>query len=991
MGLASEPEGGPQGAAVRQWHVERDPHVAVERSRQVAAAGRAGEGLEVEGIAAHVDRREAPQRAHGGTQRLAVEGVAAVDDAEAGGTERRGAACDGTDVAGIAHLLEHQQRPRQPDNVLEGRDRTPGEGQHGSKGAAVGAGRDPGVRRGDDGYARPLQRAQQTRQVGSWIGERSLRHGGDLDDDVDGQRAFDESPTFCDTELASGRRSGRRRRRARSVDRRQPARVRLRHRTPPAPPFPSRGATQSSIAADSGAHSRSAERTCSARMRPMADLDFRFVLTIAGIIGGGAGILFAVRWLNRQAEAKKGRERAKKIAEGDKLAAARFALDSGDYERAAISFLAGERPRDAARAFIKAEMWERAALIFEQLGEWKSAADYYGKRGDHVSQTRCLRKGGLFVEAARVAVEQGEPGKAAQLMLQAGKRKEAAALMRKAGQEREARELAAQVLEEEGRYEEAARNWSKIERWDLASAALRRAGHWDLAAKAMLQGGQKVEAAQLLAAHGQPVAAAQIYETLRDFRLAAKLYADGGNLAAEARCLFLVGDKRAVIDLRIAAGELDEALRLAESIGQSEPAFVDALQIAAGLFEARGDLEGALRNQRRLLEVELPDATRRRITRRATEIALELGKRSVGIELVDRGLALLDASDPDHDWFSETRKQLVVLAPDVAEPVAAAAHYEPAERLPTSDELFETAREAIDAATRQLDGDADLMMATIRVPDGWPPGIPVTLSQRYENLRMLGRGGNGVVFRGTDKLLGREVALKFMIEGVMPDELARRYFLREMKIAGGLDHPHIVRIYDSGVADGVLYYSMEYLDGRPLGDLIPEGTPFPDRALLRSFFGRLCEALDYAHDRGLVHRDIKPDNIYLTGRGEVKLLDFGLARNFDDGFGEQSVLAGTPFYMAPEQIGTAQVDHRVDIYALGVIFFRCLTGELPYTEGNVFISHAMAPIPDPRELGEDISDEVAAVVFKAMAKRPDERFQTCAELQAAIEAVLPTA
>lgn len=713
-------------------------------------------------------------------------------------------------------------------------------------------------------------------------------------------------------------------------------------------------------------------------------------MTLGGVVGAAGGIAFAVRLMAKRQAERKEKERQRKIAEGDKLAAARYALDNGNYEAAAVAFLAGERPRDAARAFAKAEMWERAAVIYEQLGEWKFAAEYYGKRKDRIAQVRVLRKGGLFVEAAKVALDDGEPGKAAQLMLQAGRRKEAATLMRKAGQETAARELAAEVLEEEGNFEEAARNWSKIERWDRAATCLKRAGHWDLAAKAMLKSGKRKEAAELLAIHGRHAAAAQIFESLQDFRRAAKLYGNAGARDGEARCLFLSGDKRAVIEIKIANGDLDDALRLAESIGASEPGFVEALQIASGLYESTGDLEGALRLLRRLLEVDLPDATRRRIARQATHLALQTGKRAVGLGIIDQVLPTLPPKDPDHDDYVETREALAALATDVAEPVAEAAAYTGFdEDRPTNEELFESAQAAIEEATRQLDGDELDELPTIRVPERWPPGVPASLASRYEELKLLSRGGNGVVFKATDSMLGREVALKFMIEGVMPDELARRYFLREVKIAAGLDHPNIVRIYDSGVADGVLFYSMEYLDGRPLGDLIPEGSPFPDRTWLREVFARLCDALGYAHERGLVHRDIKPDNIYLTARGDVKLLDFGLARAFDDGFGEQSVLAGTPFYMAPEQIGNTKVDHRVDVYALGVILYRTLTGELPYTEGNVFISHAMSPIPDPRIHGEDVSDDLAQVVFRAMAKKPEERFQTCEALREALEHALP--
>ena len=136
----------------------------------------------------------------------------------------------------------------------------------------------------------------------------------------------------------------------------------------------------------------------------MAEIDARAILSVGGVLVGGGGIWFAVRYLNKRSEERKERERQQKIADGDKLAAARYALDTGDYERAAVAFIAAERPRDAARAFAKAELWERAALLLEQLGDWKAASEYYGKRNDHVSQSRCLRKGGLFVEAARLAV-----------------------------------------------------------------------------------------------------------------------------------------------------------------------------------------------------------------------------------------------------------------------------------------------------------------------------------------------------------------------------------------------------------------------------------------------------------------------------------------------------------------------------------------------------------------------------------------------------------
>ena len=270
-------------------------------------------------------------------------------------------------------------------------------------------------------------------------------------------------------------------------------------------------------------------------------------------------------------------------------------------------------------------------------------------------------------------------------------------------------------------------------------------------------------------------------------------------------------------------------------------------------------------------------------------------------------------------------------------------------------------------------GEGDLPEA---IPEGWPNGVPVQLAERYGGLERLGQGGNGVVFRATDKRLDREVVLKFMIDGAMPSEVARRYFLREVKISASLNHNNIVHIYDMGNIDGVLFYCMEYVEGHPLTNFLGRGEPVRDPIFIMSAIEQLSAALDHAHGAGLIHRDIKPDNILIAKDGTVKLLDFGLSRALDDGFGENSVLAGTPFYMAPEQFDGSEVDHRADIYAVGVIIFRMFTGRLPYTE-NVFVAHALEPVPDPRQFNPDMPQAVIDVIMRCMAKRPDERYENC--------------
>lgn len=261
----------------------------------------------------------------------------------------------------------------------------------------------------------------------------------------------------------------------------------------------------------------------------------------------------------------------------------------------------------------------------------------------------------------------------------------------------------------------------------------------------------------------------------------------------------------------------------------------------------------------------------------------------------------------------------------------------------------------------------------------WPEGIPLALAERYGDLRLLGRGGHGVVFRANDQLLDREVVLKFMVSGAMPNEMARRYFLREVKLAASLSHPNIVNIYDLGISEGVLYYAMEYIVGEPLVELLTKVAVIRDADELWSLVSQLCDALAYAHDRGILHRDVKPENVLLTPDGKIKLFDFGLARRVADGFGDQSLLIGTPYYMAPEQITSSdKVDRRADIYSLGVLLYRMCTGVLPFTTGNLFVAHAIEPVPDPRMHRPDLPPALAALLFRLLAKLPDQRPQTCA-------------
>jgi tRNA A-37 threonylcarbamoyl transferase component Bud32 len=299
---------------------------------------------------------------------------------------------------------------------------------------------------------------------------------------------------------------------------------------------------------------------------------------------------------------------------------------------------------------------------------------------------------------------------------------------------------------------------------------------------------------------------------------------------------------------------------------------------------------------------------------------------------------------------------------------------------PASQSTMAYTREQTAAAMTEV-AAGKLMHATHKPISGtWPSTVPMSLRERYGRLESLGQGGHGVVYRALDRHLDRVVVLKVMASRQLSTELARKYFLREVKLAASLNHPNVMHIYDIGEADGVPYYSMEYIDGVPLTTYLPQRAAMRDLSFLFCVLSQLCDALDYAHSQGVLHRDVKPDNVLIGADGTVKLFDFGLARIADEGFGEQSELIGTPHYMAPEQLMGGKVDHRADVYALGVLLFRALTGFLPFADENVFAAHALQPVPDPRGFNPALPAGVVPIIHKIMAKKAEDRYGTCREL-----------
>ena len=210
----------------------------------------------------------------------------------------------------------------------------------------------------------------------------------------------------------------------------------------------------------------------------------------------------------------------------------------------------------------------------------------------------------------------------------------------------------------------------------------------------------------------------------------------------------------------------------------------------------------------------------------------------------------------------------------------------------------------------------------------------------------LGRGGMGIVYKADDTVLDRTVALKVLPESLKENPQALKNFLREAKSAAKLNHPNIVTVYDAGEQDGVYYIAMEYVDGNTLKDIIKRRGKIAPRGIVH-VVSQMCEALAYAHEKKIVHRDVKTANTMWTKDRKAKIMDFGLAKVIEEVRNHTTVVSGTPFYMSPEQTLGKNVDQRSDLYSLGVSVFEMATGTLPFTEGNLPYHHVHTPPPRP--------------------------------------------
>jgi HAMP domain-containing protein/predicted Ser/Thr protein kinase len=294
-------------------------------------------------------------------------------------------------------------------------------------------------------------------------------------------------------------------------------------------------------------------------------------------------------------------------------------------------------------------------------------------------------------------------------------------------------------------------------------------------------------------------------------------------------------------------------------------------------------------------------------------------------------------------------------------------------------------------ASLASDSTAALSAAATLQPGQGAPTTSINLDRgalfadRYEVRETLGKGGMGVVYRAYDRKLDEDVAVKLLRPDVVKEDpsLLER-FKQEIKLARRITHRNILRTHDFGETSGVPYISMEYLEGVTLKDLIRQKGALPLPVGLR-IAKQMCHGLDAAHQQGVVHRDIKPQNMLIMPEtGELKIMDFGISRLSEvkgaKGMTSTGTVMGTPDYMPPEQAQGHPADFRSDIYSLGVVFFEIFTGRLPFggdTVMAVVLNHMQEPPPAPRSLNPRLPEALEAVILRCLAKEPEQRYESC--------------
>ncbi len=652
--------------------------------------------------------------------------------------------------------------------------------------------------------------------------------------------------------------------------------------------------------------------------------------------------------------------------------AGRMSLAAEMFEKGGQHAMAGERyaeagfQRHAAQAFVRAQAWGQAAaaleaVISEEFARASSGGDarrqkelrtlvlQAGKLHEQAGQLEraqgVLERGGCFAAAAELATRAERHAQAAELFLRAQDPLRAAEALRRLGEEGEAARVLGEYFRDRGEDEQAAQEFERAGELAAAGDLWRKMERFAQAGECYERQGDPALAGEMFRAAGDPARAAACFERGGRFGEAAACWSETGDHAREADALERAGELLRAAELLHRLGRTDDAIKVLQHVGPESPDFTAASARLGEIFRARGQHSLAVKKLRQAIGDAPLSRENVEAFQTLAEALEDAGEAAEAVEIYEKILTF------DYH-FPNIEKRLAAARDRLA--AAAAA---PAENAPFS------------------------TTGTPRAPGASaPPG-------RYEIVGELGRGGMGIVYKARDTVLDRVVAFKVLPDALRENPQALKNFLREAKSAAQLNHPNIVTVYDAGEQDGRAYIAMEYVDGTTLKEIVKRrGAIAPSG--VANVLAQMCEALAYAHDKKIVHRDVKTANTMWTRDRKAKIMDFGLAKIVEEVRNHTTLVSGTPYYMSPEQTLGRNIDHRTDIYSLGVTIFELGTGTLPFREGNVPYHHVHTPPPDPQSVNPNLPDPLSRIILRCLQKNPDQRYASTREILAELRTAL---
>lgn len=556
-------------------------------------------------------------------------------------------------------------------------------------------------------------------------------------------------------------------------------------------------------------------------------------------------------------------------------------------------------------------------------------------------------RGGHFALAGEIHEKLGQFDVAAELFRRAQKPFEAAINLDKIGDKKGASLLRAEAFDARGQLIEAVSNFEIAGDFKRAAEIYEKLGDYSKAARMHERSEADMKAGEMYLAAGEKDLAAQSFERGSEFKKAADIYGEIGNHAKQAEMLERAGEFLGAGETFYHRGMLEKAIRSLQRIEERHDDHKPALILLGDIFREKALPKLAFQNYRKALEGE------------------KLSRKNIG-PFYNMALAL------------EAIGRLKEALEFYEQITALDFHY-----MDAPDRL-KSLQKRIDAQGSQPSSSVDALSGTPSSYDATVIGqaqgsdrsiVTKPRERRYELLEEVGRGGMGIVYKARDTVLDRIVAYKILPSNLREHPQAIKNFFREAKSAAQLNHINIVTVHDAGEEDGNYYIAMEFLTGQTVKYILTHEGRLPIKTAL-VLSAQICKALAYAHDKKIVHRDVKNSNIMLTDEGTVKLMDFGLAKVIEEVKSSQTIASGTPYYMSPEQTLGKMLDSRTDLYSLGVTMFEMSTGTLPFKDGEAAYHHVHTPPPDPLTFQPDMPQELRDLILACMAKEPADRPQT---------------